>query len=98
MDEQRAQQIIVTATFVTIASTSLAELKGIPKAKNLKPAHTIVGGFFAMLGCSVIAEIDPRTGAYLAIMVSAGVAINYGLPTIESYYGNTSKPTRSRKK
>jgi len=86
MTEQRAQQIIVTATFVTIASTSLAELKAIPKAAGLKPSHTIVGAFFAMLGCSIIAELDPRTGAYLAIMVAGGVAINYGLPTLESYY------------
>jgi hypothetical protein len=97
MTEQRAQQIIITATFVTIASTSLAELKGIPKAKNLHPSHTIVGAFFAMLGCSIIAEVDARTGAYLAILVAGGVAVNYGLPTIESYYAQP-KPTKKVKR
>jgi hypothetical protein len=91
VNEQRAQQIIVTAAFVTIASTSLAELKGIKQASKLKPARTIVGGFFAMVGCSIIAEVDPKTGAYIAIMVAAGTAIHFGLPTIESYY--ETKPT-----
>lgn len=87
MTEDRAQQIVVLAAFITIGSTSLAELKGIPKAKSLHPSHTIVGGFAAMLGCSIIAEFAPSTGAYLSMMVAGGVAIKYGLPTIESYYG-----------
>lgn len=97
MNEQRAQQIIITATFVAIASTTLAELKGIKQAKNLKPSHTIVGGFFAMMGCSIIAEVDPKTGAYLAIMVAGGIAIKFGLPTIESFYEKEQSKKKVKK-
>lgn len=97
MSEQRAQEIIVLAAFITIASTSLAELKGVPEAKTLHPQKTIVGGFFAMLGCSIIAELDPKTGMLLAVMVSGGVFIKYGLPTIESYYAPPAKKKGKRK-
>jgi len=86
MNEPRAQQIIVLATLITIGSTSGAELKGIKKAQNLHPSRTIVGGFFAMLGCSILAEFAPSAGAYLAILVSGVAFFTYGLPTIESYY------------
>jgi hypothetical protein len=86
MNEPRAQQIIVLCTFITIASTSGAELKGIKRAANLHPSRTIVGGFFAMLGCSILAEVAPQAGAYLAVLVSGVAFFNYGLPTIESYY------------
>jgi hypothetical protein len=86
MNEPRAQQIIVLATLITIGSTSGAELKGIKKAANLHPSRTIVGGFFAMLGCSILAEFAPSAGAYLAILVSGVAFFTYGLPTIESYY------------
>lgn len=85
MTEARAQQIIVLATFITIGSTSLAELKEIPQAKNLHPHRTVVGGFFAMLGCSILAEFDPDMGMYLAVLVAGGVFVKFGLPTIESY-------------
>lgn len=91
MTEQRAQQIIVLAAFITIGSTSFAELKGIPKAATLHPHRTIVGGFFAMLGCSILAEFDPDTGMYLAVLVAGGTFIRFGLPTIESYYGTEKK-------
>lgn len=91
MTEQRAQEIIVLATLVTLASTSGAELKGISKAKNLHPSKTLVGGFFAMLGCSILAEVAPEAGAYLAVLVSGTAFFAYGLPTIESYYGPTKK-------
>jgi hypothetical protein len=87
MNEIRAQQIIVLATFITLASTSGAELKGIPKANKLHPSRTIVGGFFAMLGCSILAEVAPSAGAYLSILVAGTTFFSYGLPTIESYYG-----------
>lgn len=87
MTEQRAQQLVVLAAFITIGSTSLAELKAIPQAKNLHPHRTLVGGFFAMLGCSIVAEVDPQTGAYLALLVAGGTFVRFGLPTIESYYG-----------
>lgn len=91
MTESRAQQVIILATFITIGSTSLAEMKGIPQARTLHPHRTVIGGFFAMLGCSIIAEIDPRTGMYLAILVSGGTFVRFGLPTIESYYGTEKK-------
>src|SRR5882672_8771070 len=84
MNEPRAQQIIVLCTFITIGSTSGAELKGIKKAANLHPSRTIVGGFFAMLGCSILAEFAPSAGAYLAILVSGTAFFTYGLPAIES--------------
>jgi hypothetical protein len=88
--EQRAQEIIIICTFITLASTSGAELKGIKKAAKLHPQRTIVGGFFAMLLCSLLAEVAPEAGAYLAILVSGVAFFGYGLPTIESYY-ETSK-------
>lgn len=94
MTEPRAQQIIVLCTLITIGSTSGAELKGISKAKNLHPSRTLVGGFFAMLGCSILAEFAPSAGAYLAILVSGGAFFTYGLPTIESYYEPTKKVKR----
>lgn len=71
------------ATFITIGSTSGAELRGIKKAANLHPSRTIVGGFFAMLGCSILAEFAPSAGAYLAILVSGVAFFTYGLPAIE---------------
>jgi hypothetical protein len=84
MNEARAQQIIVLCTLVTLGSTSAAELKGIPKAVNLHPSRTLIGGFFAMLGCSILAEFAPSAGAYLAVLVSGTAFFAYGLPTIES--------------
>ena len=87
MTEQRAQQLIVMMLFITVGSTSLAELKGIPQASKLHPHRTIVGGFFAMLGCSVLAEVNPDFGAYLAMLVAGTTFFKYGLPTIESYFG-----------
>lgn len=94
MTEARAQQIVVLCTLITIGSTSGAELKGIPKAKNLHPSRTLVGGFFAMLACSVLAEVAPEAGAYLAVLVSGTVFFSYGLPTIESYYEQPKKVTK----
>lgn len=94
MNEPRAQEIIVLCTLITIGSTSAAELKGIPKAGNLHPARTLVGGFFAMLGCSILAEFAPSAGAYLAILVSGTAFFTYGLPTIETYY----QPPKPQKK
>lgn len=97
MTEGRAQEIIVLCTFVTLASTTSAEFKGVPQAKELHPARTIVGGFFAMLLCSIFAEAAPEAGAYLAILVAGGVFFKFGLPTIESYY-ETSTPKKVKKK
>ena len=96
MEEAKAQQIIIIAAFITIASTSLAELKGVPQAKTLKPHRTIVGGFFAFVGCSIIAEFDPKTGMLLALMVGGGTFVKYGLPTIESYYTKPATPAQKR--
>ena len=84
MNESRAQELVILSTFVTLASTSGAELKGIRKAKNLHPSRTVIGGFFAMLGCSVLAEAAPEAGAYLSILVAGTAFFAYGLPTIES--------------
>jgi len=91
MSEARAQEIIVIATLITLASTSGAELQGIKKAKNLKPGRTIVGGFFAMLGCSILAEVAPEAGAYLAVLVAGGAFFRYGLPALEEIMASSSQ-------
>lgn len=91
MSEEKAQQIVILATFITLVSTTSAEWKGIPKAKHLEAKRTIVGGFFAMLLCSILAEFSPSAGAYMAILVSGGAFFAYGLPTIESYYEPAKK-------
>lgn len=84
MDQARAQQIVLLSTFVTLSSTSAAELKGVKKAQHLHPARTVIGGFFAMLGCSIVAEFAPSVGAYLAVLVAGVAFFEWGLPTLES--------------
>jgi uncharacterized membrane protein HdeD (DUF308 family) len=89
MNEARAQEVIVLCLFITLASTSGAELTGLKKAQKLEAKKTIVAGFFAMLLSSILAEFSPSAGAYLAVLVSGVTFFSYGLPTIESYYAPT---------
>jgi len=86
MSEERAQEIIVTCLLITLASTAGSKLQGNKKAQSLDTNRVIVGGFLAMLSCSLLAEAAPKAGAYLAILVSGGAFFTYGLPTLESYY------------
>lgn len=86
MSEEKAQSIIVLCLLITLASTAGSKLEGNKKAQNINSSRVIVGGFFAMLTCSIIAEASPKAGAYLAILVSGGAFFTYGLPTLESYY------------
>jgi hypothetical protein len=95
MDQERAQKLIVLATFITLASTTGALLKKPKKIeeevkkkqkKELKAHRIIVGGFMAMLFCSLIAEVSPQIGVGIASLVTAGAFGEYGLPTILSYY------------
>lgn len=48
--------------------------------------RAIVGGFFAMAGCSVIAMFAPEAGVGLAALVAGGAFFFYGLPVIENYF------------
>lgn len=92
MDDSKAQQYIVIATFITLASTiagSQIHPKGSKPIRNIR--HTVVGGFFAMLGCSIIAEVDPLAGVGLAVLVSGGAFLAYGLPSLETYYNQGKK-------
>jgi hypothetical protein len=108
MDEAKAQQVVILSTFVTLGSTTGAELTKTPpsgkysrnpttrklqeRGEYLKPGRTAIAGFFAMLGCAVLAEFAPDAGAYLAILVAGGAFVSYGLPTLERIMGTTKEP------
>lgn len=94
MSEARAQEIIVLCLFITLASTTGAELTGLKAAQKLEAKKTIVAGFFAMLFSSILAEFAPSAGAYLAVLVAGVTFFRYGLPTIETY----TAPTRVGRK
>ncbi len=107
METARAQQIVILSTFVTLGSTTGAELEGTPpaagisrnratrklqqKGEFLKPGKTAIAGFFAMMGCAILAEVAPEAGAYLSILVAGGAFFAYGLPTVEKIVGATSE-------
>lgn len=100
MDEDKAQQIIVLAAAITIGSTvaglivkpagvtqnQIEEEKLTHQKKNANTHRAIVGGFFAMAGCSVIASFAPEAGVGLAALVAGGAFFFYGLPVIEDYF------------
>lgn len=48
--------------------------------------RAIVGGFFAMAGCSVIASFAPEAGVGIAALVAGGAFFFWGLPVIEEYF------------
>ena len=93
MNPQSAQQLIIVSLMITLASTggAASNSKVKTKPKN-KPGGEFVAGFFAMLGCSLIADyVSPEAGAGIAVMVAGVAFTTYGLPTIESYYGKKEK-------
>ncbi len=53
--------------------------------------RAIVGAFFAMAGCSVIANFAPEAGVGIAALVAGGAFFFYGLPTITAYYNEGLK-------
>lgn len=92
--ESGAQQGIVLLTLVTVGSTSSAYLIGTktkPQINEKTVRKTIVGGFAAMLLCSMLAEADPLAGISLALLISGGVFIKYGLPSLTAYYKEGKK-------
>lgn len=92
MTNEQAQKLIVLATFVTIGSTSADILRKPKKQKKpLKTNRVIIGGFFAMVGCSLLAEADPLLGAGLAALVTGGAFFNYGLPVLEESFKEEKK-------
>lgn len=94
MTEEKAQQIVVIALLVTLGSTTIGKAKksSTPSEKERKEYHShIVAGFFAMLSCSLLAEVSPEAGAYLAILISGAAFFKEGLPTVESYYTGKKK-------
>lgn len=59
------------------------------KKKTTSTVNThraIVGGFFAMAGCSVIASFAPDAGVGIAALVAGGAFFFYGLPVLENYF------------
>lgn len=94
MTEPQAQQAIVLMTLVTIGSSTSAYLLGTktkPAVNEKTVRKTVVGGFAAMLLCSMLAEADPLAGVSLALLVGGGVFIKYGLPTLTAYYSEGKK-------
>jgi len=90
---QGANNAVLLGTMVTLGSTTGYSLV----AKTSLPAtKTVVGGLFAMMGCAVLAEVNPDLGGYLAIAVSLTAFILYGLPTLEHYW--KPAPEKAKKK
>lgn len=91
MTPQGANNAVIMSTLVTLGSTTGYSLT----AKQSLPANkTVVGGLFAMVGCAVLAEIDPNLGGYLAIAIALTAGTLYGVPTLEHYFGK-KKETKS---
>jgi hypothetical protein len=88
MTDQGATSAVLISTIVTIGSTTGYSLTS---EKKLPANKTLVGGFFAMMGCAVLAEIDPNIGGPLAIAIALTAFSLYGIPTLNHYFTNPSK-------
>ncbi len=95
MDTARAQEFIVVATLVTVGSTGSSYLVKPAQVKKQIPdkkiRRTVLSGFAAMFICSVIAEANAELGLLLAVLISGGIFIEYGLPTVLHYYEGGAK-------
>ncbi len=92
MTDEQAQKLIILATFITIGSTTANVLRPPKKQKTqLKEHRVIIGGFFAMVGCSILAEFDPKLGVGIAALVTGGAFFNYGLPVLEESFKEEKK-------
>jgi|SRR5215472_597782 len=82
-----SDSVVITSAFVGMGSTiggSLATKSSLP------PNRMIIGGFFAFMGCGLIAEFSDEVGAGLAVLIAGTMFIMYGLPAINSVL-NTNK-------
>lgn len=89
-----------TVSGLIVYPKHIAEARKEVQAKEEKEVHekkkkttatvnthrAIVGGFFAMAGCSVVAMFAPEAGVGLAALVAGGAFFFYGLPVIENYF------------
>ena len=87
MTDQGATNAVLISTIVTLGSTTGYSLTA---EKKLPANKTIVGGFFAMLGCAVLVEVDPEIGGPLAIAIALTAFSLYGLPTLNHYFSNNT--------
>jgi hypothetical protein len=88
MTTDQAQRFIVLATFVTLGSTVSNVLKKPKGQKEELHAHRVIaGGFFAMMGCAILAEFDTDVGVGLATLVAGGAFFKYGLPVLNEGFG-----------
>ena len=96
MTNEQAQKLIVLATFVTVGSTTANVLRQPKKQKKpLKEHRVLIGGFFAMVGCSLLAEVDPTLGVGIAVLVTGGAFFNYGLPVLEESFKEEKKKEKA---
>lgn len=72
------QPVVLTAGAITLGSTVGSDLRN---GNGLDPSK-IVGGFLAILLCSVIAEVDTELGAGLAIALAGTAFVTYGIPAL----------------
>lgn len=88
-----AETTVLISSFVTLGSTvggHLAQTSTLPSDK------VIIGGFFAMLLCSILAEFgDGELGAALAVLIGGSAFVLYGLPAINS---KTQTPSKAKAK
>lgn len=92
MNSENAQKLIVLATFITLGSTGGAYLVKPKEVKQeIKLHRAIAGGFFAMMGCSIVAEFEPVAGVGLAALVAGGAFFTYGVPALNEYYEEGTK-------
>lgn len=95
MTEPKAQEVVVIAALITVGSTTSAYLRKPNKESEKIQIHrTIIGGFAAMFVCSILVEINPDLGGYLAMLIAGGAFIKYGAPTAEAMLGQ-QKPTKA---
>ena len=82
-----AETTVLTASFVTLGSTVGGHLY---QYGTLPEDRVIIGGFFAMLACSILAEMgDGELGSALAVLIAGSAFVLYGLPAITKA---TTKP------
>lgn len=78
-----AENVVLTSTFVTLGSTVGGHLA---ETSNFPSSRVIVGGFFAMLLCAIVAEVNGELGGALSVAIAGTAFVMYGLPAINSEY------------
>ncbi|MGA2655834.1 MAG: hypothetical protein ABSF18_07680 [Gammaproteobacteria bacterium] len=77
------QGVVLTSTGVLLGSTVGGHLA---QYGTWPSEQVIVGGFFAMLGCSILAEVNGELGEALAILIAGSALVIYGIPAINNKY------------